>query len=100
MYANPNNPSLLNNLAFSLASKGNVRGALDVMSRIDKVSEEKVSRPERIALTATKGLIYYKVGSIEYARNLYKEAIEQAGEIGNKYLIFAHFKIHPMGTII
>jgi tetratricopeptide (TPR) repeat protein len=79
LITNPGDPPLLNNLAFALASMGNVEEAERVISSVET---GRVSDPSRVTLTATLGLIYFRKGMTERGRELYLDAMEQAKKKG------------------
>lgn len=72
---NPNNPILLNNLAFAYAELGQLSEAQSALDRVDNTN----SAPgDRVCLLATQGLIYYRRGVREQGRAFYRKAIEIA----------------------
>ena len=73
--ANPRDLVLLNNLAFSLLSAGQVRAGLEVLER---VGQSRTELPVDIALTATRGLAEYRQGRAGLGRVLYSEAVDLA----------------------
>lgn len=75
LIANPNEPTLINNIAFSQASAGNVEGA---RRTIDQFPKHDLTPEQETALTATMGLIEFRAGNPIEARAKYQEAIEFA----------------------
>jgi Tfp pilus assembly protein PilF len=75
--ANPSNTTLLNNLAFVLASDNKPATAELELGRIEKTS---LSIEEQIVVTATEGLINFRRGKVHEGRDLYKRAVETANE--------------------
>ncbi|WP_447003521.1 hypothetical protein ACRAKI_28195 [Saccharothrix isguenensis] len=73
LITNPNDPTLLNNLAFALASMDQPTQAAEVMRRYPQGTGDTL---ERAAFTATRGLIAYRLGDIEVGRKLYLDAVE------------------------
>jgi tetratricopeptide (TPR) repeat protein len=73
--ANPDNPTLRNNLAFSLASTSQPDLAEDELDRIDRSS---LDLEGRIVTTATQGLIRFRQGHLDEGRTLYMKSIELA----------------------
>lgn len=69
--ANPDNVTLLNNLAFSQASLGRVIEASKTMERLPSTDAPR----ELLVLTATRGLIAFRQGNLEEGRRLYQESI-------------------------
>lgn len=72
---NPEDQSIRNNVAFSLASQGKWQAATEVLRTI-KPSE--VEEDMRIEYVATWGLISFRQGDIEGGRSLYQLAIDAA----------------------
>ena len=74
--ANPDDPTLLNNLAFSLASQNKLIEARAAFARIQRQSLQ----PEtEIVVTATEGLLHFRAGDPERGRALYQKTMEEAG---------------------
>lgn len=76
LIANPDDPTLLNNKAFALASKGRFRSANKVLGLINEI---ELAREEEIVVTATKGLIAFRSGNVAKGRADYLKAMELAG---------------------
>ena len=77
--ASPNEPALINNLAFAYANLGKIKEAEDAISKVDIAG---VSDLSAITLTATKGLICFRKGMIEPGQHLYLEAMDHAKKTG------------------
>lgn len=75
LVSNPDDVTLLNNLAFSLGKTGDVAGAKDALSR---VNAELLSPSNQIVLDATRGLIAFREGNVNQGRILYDKAITLA----------------------
>ncbi|NUP55821.1 MAG: hypothetical protein HOQ19_08315 [Gemmatimonadaceae bacterium] len=75
LLVNPTDQLILNNLAFSLASTGQLEEADRLQARRDLSSATEVVK---IAWTATDGLIHFRHGRIEAGRVDYERAIEMA----------------------
>jgi tetratricopeptide (TPR) repeat protein len=75
---NPNDPGLLNNLAFSLVGEGKPAEAKEAIS---EVPFERAPDHSKICLLATKGLIEYRLGKPAAGRKLYQEAIAKAAKL-------------------
>jgi tetratricopeptide (TPR) repeat protein len=73
--ANPTNPVLLNNMAYSLLELGR---SSDAAPFLDLIRIEDVPGEARVALLATKGLLAYRTGHAAEGRRFYREAIAQA----------------------
>jgi tetratricopeptide (TPR) repeat protein len=80
--ANPDEPILLNNLAFGYASAGLIDKAEQKFSKIDFSRIREVS--EEVAITATQGLLFFRRGYQKEGRTLYRRAIEHARKLGLK----------------
>jgi len=78
--ANPDEPILLNNLAFAFASSGEIDKAEEKFGRIkfSKINDES----ELIAITATQGLLLFRRGHPDEGRLFYRHAIEDAKKRG------------------
>jgi tetratricopeptide (TPR) repeat protein len=74
--ANPDEPILLNDLAFAYASAGEIEKAKKALDRI-KVTEIK-DLSQEIVITATRGLVSFRSGFAGAGRALYQSAIENA----------------------
>lgn len=83
LHANPKDPSLLNNLCFALANSGTLLEAQETLARIDRQS---VSPPVRVLLTATAGLLAYRMGNPTEGRQLYESALSTAEDMGDSRL--------------
>lgn len=78
LLANPGEPTLLNNLCFSLVQVGRLDEA---KAHLDKIENRPVSKELAVTLFATKGLIEYRRGNIEEGRRLYEESIAKSKEL-------------------
>lgn len=84
LMSHPNDPQLINNLAYALALDNRPKEALEYL---DKVKDESnYNTPTRICLTATRGLSYFRSGFADAGRKMYLKAIEQTKEAGNQEL--------------
>ncbi|MEX2411342.1 MAG: hypothetical protein WD607_08240 [Candidatus Paceibacterota bacterium] len=84
LQSHPNNPQLINNLAYALALDNKPKEALKYLDKIR--DESKIEIVTKICLKATKGLAYFRSGFVDPGRQLYIEAIEQSKKINNQYL--------------
>jgi tetratricopeptide (TPR) repeat protein len=73
--ANPDEFLLRNNLAFALASTGEVDEA---ERELDLINTTKLNEESRLVLTATKGLLAFRRGDATRGRELYGETIEKS----------------------
>lgn len=81
LQSNPNNATVVNNLAFAYASLGQTDAA---QRALHLVNVEKLEADDKLAIIATQGLIDYRNGFIDIGRERYKEAMEIAAASGNK----------------
>ena len=77
--ANPGDPMLINNLAFALASQNNLEEAIETL---DTVDPENVSGLAAVTLTATQGLVLFRLGYPDKGRELYHRSRDRAGNLG------------------
>ena len=82
LQAEPGNQTLLNNLAFALASTGRIPEAVEVYEQMTSPSLDDATR---IAWLATGGLIQFRSGQIDAGRELYQQAMDLAGQSGNRF---------------
>lgn len=83
LVSNPNNESLLNNIAYSLAKENRIE---DAKKYIDKIyGLTGLENTIELCVSATKGLVLYKEGKIDEGRKLYLDVIEKAKGIKNHY---------------
>ena len=83
LLANPDDSSLRNNLAYSLACLGRVEEAA---TELERVSIGGANDSARVVLTATRGLIHYRSGRIEEGHSDYLKALDGARELRNQKL--------------
>jgi tetratricopeptide (TPR) repeat protein len=81
LVANPDDFFLRNNLAFALASCGDVDGSREQLKHIRPSDLEE---GERVFLDATTGLIAFRSGELETGRTLYRQAIRNARDPATK----------------
>ena len=85
--SNPDDPLLLNNLAFSLASQGRVE---DAQKALQRVPPQSISGVSAVTLAATQGLVLFRAGFTSEGRELYLKAMEKATSLGfTKYRAMA-----------
>lgn len=75
--SNQNEPSFLNNLAYSYAMNGMVDIADKVLNS-NVLKSPDINNDIKICVIATKGLSEFRKGNVESGRNFYKEAISLA----------------------
>jgi tetratricopeptide (TPR) repeat protein len=84
---NPNDPLLINNLAFALAGENRITEAQEVLRGTDYTNTTGTSA---ITLAATHGLVLFRTGFVDRGRELYRVAIERAGKFGvQRYRLLA-----------
>ena len=76
--ANPNDVGILNNLAYTMALSGDIKGAEKILRDIGRILTSSLRDDERICITATAGLIEFRKGNTEFGRQLYMAAMEEA----------------------
>jgi len=82
LLANPNDPSLLNNRAYSLANLGRLDEAEAALSEITRLPSDRIA-PMKPVLLATTGLLAYRSGDRARGQELYRAAVEAAQQAGN-----------------
>jgi len=75
LLSNRDDATLYNNLAFALAKQGDVEGAREALGQGLTV---KATPQQEICLTATRGLVEFRLGRPEQGRALYQRAINMA----------------------
>jgi tetratricopeptide (TPR) repeat protein len=84
---NPNDPGLINNMAFALASANRLHEAEKLLNRIDR---SQISDTQAITIAATRGLLLFRNGYPDQGRELYQLAMKRASIQGVlKYRIMA-----------
>ena len=81
--ANPENSTLLNNLAFARINLGDINGAKEVLSKVKRLS---LSDQEWVSLQATRGLLAFRTGNVGAGRKLYSEARSKAQKMKDSRL--------------
>lgn len=84
LLSNPNNPTILNNLVFALASLNRLEEAERYHARWPEY--ESLGLWDQTAYRATSGLILYRRGHVEEGRRQYREALSVAGRSRDKQL--------------
>ena len=80
--ANPDDFTLLNNLAFACLNLGRVAEARQALARIDR--RVSLSRHQSIVLKATRGLLAFRTGHVDRGRLLYRAACDEAGQLKDR----------------
>lgn len=84
LLSNPQDPTILNNLVFALATSNRIVEA--EMYKARWPSFESMELGDQTAYLATNGLIAYRKGDIEEGRVLYQQAVTTARRSGDKEL--------------
>ena len=72
LIANPNDPILINNLAFALANQEKL---VDARAVLEKITWPLTEITNEVAVTATDGLINYRQGNVLKGKALYEKAL-------------------------
>lgn len=84
LISHPNDPQIINNLAYALALDDRPQEANDQLNKLR--NNEDYDTDTQICLMATKGLIQFRNGFPDIGRRLYLEAIELTNQVKNKEL--------------
>jgi tetratricopeptide (TPR) repeat protein len=88
LVANPQNPTLANNLAFSLANLGKLEEARNTLERIPI---SMLDRHDVSVRQATAGLIAFRSGKLNEGRTLYRSAlVDGRGDLSPEQLALAY----------
>ena len=82
LISHPNDPLLINNIAYSLALENMAKESKD---ELEKVKHIKMDQSTKICLIATEGLAEFRLGNLEKGRFLYLNAIEESKKSENEY---------------
>lgn len=82
LVANPHDPNLLNNVAYSLANLGDLDGAAQYLNRAEQFSSTQM----KPVLLATRGLVEFRRGNPARGAALYEMAIGEADSLLNAQL--------------
>ena len=83
LISHPNDPQIINNLAYSYSLNNEPNKAL---SLLNKVNITDLDYATEVCLIATRGLAQYKIGNIEEGRKLYLEAIQSTKDNNEREL--------------
>lgn len=81
--SHPNDPTLINNIVYSLILVGRLDEADSYMKQLPTNNE--IDESTDICLTATSGLYYFRTGHPDKGRILYRKAIEDAKKFDSRY---------------
>ncbi len=82
LQAQRNDPSIINNYAFSLVKMGKVKEAEEELKKLEKY---ELSDVEKLVDYATKGLIAFRKGNPDEGRQLYSKAVNGFEKLRNPY---------------
>lgn len=85
--AHPNDPTFLNNLAYTYALDKKIEEAEKKLGQLEKQTRDDFDEIT-VCRKATKGLVAFKKNDIERGRSLYHEAITMAKDIGDQELVW------------
>lgn len=83
LIANPSDPTIINNIAFSYAMNGDPDMAFHYLNKINLSTIKEDN--SKICLFATTGLTNYRKGNVELGKEFYFKAIKGASEIKSEY---------------
>ena len=86
--AHPNEPTLLNNLAYTLALDGKLDEADAKIEQVGRLGKSEIGIDTNVCLIATKGLVAFRRKNINVGRLLYQEAINRARDLDDNELIW------------
>ncbi len=84
LISHPRDLELINNILYSLCVLNKLGEAESYLERVKTIPID--NDVNKTCLTATRGLYFFRKGFHDLGRDFYKQAIELAGEIKNKYL--------------
>lgn len=84
LISHPNDPQLLNNIAYSLCIDNQLVEAEKTLNQVRK-DDYEYEEINSICLTATRGLLYFRKGEFEKGRKLYLNALEKTKDINDLY---------------
>lgn len=82
--SHPNDPLILNNLAYAYAQRNNTNEALAALGRI--TNYDQIENSTKLCIGATRGLIMFRSGKENEGRRLYIEAIEKTKQTNSNEL--------------
>lgn len=86
LQANPNDPNLLNNIVYSIATSENFDLLDEYLPKLLSIDLNSLPNEMKITYQATLGLVAMQQGNHELGKQLYKLSIENAQRIRNEYL--------------
>jgi tetratricopeptide (TPR) repeat protein len=99
LLSNPDDFALQNNLAFSLAMRGDV---VDADRILRDIKQSRLSDVDKVVFEATSGLVAFRSGDAQTGRILYNSAVNQAKRLRNKseYVARIYYALEelPLGS--
>jgi len=86
LQANPNDPTLLNNIIYDLATSNNLEETIYYIYQLKNIDFTNLPNETKITIQATIGLVSIRFGDFEKGIQLYENAIKNAEKIQNDYL--------------
>jgi len=86
LQANPNDPTLLNNIVYSIATSDNIEKLDKYVKKLINIDINSLPNESKITFQATLGLVALKKGDTKTGISLYNIAILNAKNIRNEYL--------------
>jgi tetratricopeptide (TPR) repeat protein len=83
LVSHPNDPQIVNNLAYALALDNKADEAFNHLKRVR--SHAVMDETTRVCLLATRGLAHFRKGTLDAGRRLYQEAIEESNKLRKPY---------------
>ena len=86
LQANPDDPSLLNNIVYNIYTSDNLSKATKYLNRIKEIDIASLPNESKITFQATLGLVALRNREMEKGKKLYELAILNSEKIKNVYL--------------
>ncbi len=86
LQANPNDPTLLNNIIYELAKSNNILNASKYINQIKEIDISSLPNETKVTIQATLGLVALRNKEYELGKQLYELAISNSDKIKNEYL--------------
>ena len=83
LVSHPNDPQIVNNIAYALALDNKADEAFDYLKRVRP--EAAMDETTRVCLLATRGLAHFRKGTVDVGRRLYQQAIEESNKLKKSY---------------
>lgn len=86
LQANPNDPTLLNNIIYELVKSNNINNATKYINQLKDINLSSLPNESIVTIQATLGLVALRNKEFELGKQLYEFAIINSERIKNKYL--------------